>query len=79
MDRETVLQQFSQLEKKIEDLVDSCKLLEMTNADLNQQNQQLSQQLQEKIETEQENDELKGLIRSRIENIMGKLDGIEGE
>lgn len=79
MDRETVLQQFSQLEKKIEDLIESCKRLESLNADLNQQNQQLSQQLQEKITTEQEHDDLKGLIRSRIENLMGKLDGIAGE
>jgi predicted nucleic acid-binding Zn-ribbon protein len=79
LDRETVLQQFSQLEKKIEDLIESCKRLESTNADLNQQNQQLSQQLEEKIATEQEHDDLKGLIRSRIENLMGKLDGIAGE
>lgn len=79
MDRETVLQQFSQLEKKIEDLIESCKHLETAKADLELQNQQLSQQLQEKIATEQEHDDLKGLIRSRIENLMGKLDGIAGE
>lgn len=79
MDRETVLQQFSQLEKKIEDLIESCKRLETAKADLELQNQQLSQQLQEKIANEQEHDDLKGLIRSRIENLMGKLDGIAGE
>lgn len=79
MDRETVLQQFSQLETKLEDLIEYCKLLESENAEVKNQNQQLSQQLQEKIATEQENDELKGLIRSRVENLMGKLNGIAGE
>jgi FtsZ-binding cell division protein ZapB len=79
LDRETVLQQFSQLEKKIEDLVEYGKLLESENDDLKQQNQRVSQQLQEKIAIEQENDDLKGLIRSRIDNLMGKLNGIAGD
>lgn len=79
MDRETVLQQFSQLEKKIEDLVETCKRLEVANTDLERQKQQLSEQLQEKVSAEQQHNELKGLIRSRIESLMGKLDGIAGE
>ena len=78
MDRETVLEQFSQLEKKIENLVETCKRLEAANADLAVQKQQLSEQLQEKISAEKQHHELKGLIRSRIENLMGKLDGIAG-
>jgi FtsZ-binding cell division protein ZapB len=79
LDRETVLEQFSKLEKKIEDLIENCKRLEAAKNELKQQNQQLTEQLQEKQSNEQQHDELKGLIRSKIEGLMGKLDGIAGE
>ena len=79
MDRETVLEQFGQLEKKIENLIETCKRLEAANADLTNQKQKLSEQLQAKENNEKQHNELKGLIRSRIENLMGKLDGIAGE
>jgi FtsZ-binding cell division protein ZapB len=74
LDQETVLQQFDKLEKKIEYLVETCKRLENTKTELEQQNQHLTAQLQEKIVSEREQDELKGLIRSKIESLMGRLD-----
>jgi hypothetical protein len=79
VDPETVLQQFSQLEQKIEGLIETCKQLEAANADLKHQKEQLAEQLQKKIDNERQHDELKGLIRSRIENLMSKLDGIAEE
>ena len=79
MDRESVLEQFSQIEKKIEDLIATRKRLEAANNELTQQNQKLTAQLQEKISNERQHDELKGLIKSKIEGLMGKLDGIAGE
>jgi hypothetical protein len=79
LDRETVLQQFSQLENKIEGLIETCKRLEAANEDLKRQKEQLAGQLQQKIDTERQHDELKGLIKSKIESLMGKLDGIAEE
>ena len=74
MDQETVLQQFDKLEKKIEYLVETCKNLEKTKIELEQHNQHLTAQLQEKLASEKEHDELKGLIRSKIDSLMGRLD-----
>lgn len=74
MDREKVLQQFGQIENKIENLIKTCKRLEAENAELENKCRVLEEQLQEKISAEQENNEVKGLIRSKIDSLMGKLD-----
>lgn len=74
MDREKVLEQFGQIENKIENLIKTCKRLEAVNADLENKCRGLEAQLQEKITAERENDEVKGLIRSKIDSLMGKLD-----
>lgn len=74
MDRETVLQQFNTLEKKIEHLIKVCKQLEAANAELKQSKDQLATQLQTKIAAEKQNEELKNLVRSKIDSLMGRLD-----
>ena len=79
MDQETVLQQFVELERKIEHLIENCKRLESANSELEQENQNLTAQLQEKIASERQHDELKTLIRSRIDSLMGRLDDFTGD
>jgi peptidoglycan hydrolase CwlO-like protein len=74
LDQETVLHQFGELEKKIEHLIDRCKQLETARSELEQRNQQLAAQLEEKIMAEQKNHDLKSLIRSKIDSLMGRLD-----
>ena len=73
MDQETVLQQFEYLEKKIEQLIEAVKRRESENADLLRQNEHLSSQLQEKVAAEQRNDDLKALVRTKIDGLMGRL------
>jgi uncharacterized coiled-coil DUF342 family protein len=70
----TVLQHFDALEKKIEHLIETCRQLEATKAELMQQNNELERQLQEKLAEHQQHQELKGLIRSKIDSLMGRLD-----
>ena len=70
----TVLQHFDALEKKIEHLIETCRQLEATKAELLQKNNELERQLQEKLAEHQQHQELKGLIRSKIESLMGRLD-----
>lgn len=79
MDRETVLQQFNELEKRIELLIDTRKRLEAENAELKQRNHDLEIQLQEKAAAERRHEELKGLVRSKIDSLMGRLDEITEE
>jgi len=73
LDQETVLQQFEYLEKKIEQLIEAVKRRESENADLLRQNEHLSSQLQEKVAAEQRNDDLKALVRTKIDGLMGRL------
>jgi hypothetical protein len=72
----TVLQHFDALEKKIEHLIETCRQLEATKADLLQKNNALERQLQEKLAEYQQHQELKGLIRSKIDSLMGRLDEV---
>jgi FtsZ-binding cell division protein ZapB len=73
LDQETVLQQFEILEYKLEQLIEALKLQENENAELKRQNEQLVSQLQEKEAGEKQNDELKALVRSKIDSLMGRL------
>ncbi len=79
METEIVIQQFGKLEEKIEYLIESCGRIEAENSRLTQENQTLAAQLQEKIAAEKQHLELKGLVRSKIDNLMGKLEGISEE
>jgi FtsZ-binding cell division protein ZapB len=79
VDRETVINQFSQLENKIEHLIGTCKRLEAEKSALKVENQALAAQLQEKMEAQKQNDELRELVRSKIESLMGRLDELTEE
>jgi FtsZ-binding cell division protein ZapB len=70
----TVLQHFDALETKIEHLIETCRQLEATKAELIQKNNELERQLQEQLAEHQQHQELKGLIRSKIDSLMGRLD-----
>lgn len=70
----TVLQHFDALEKKIEHLIETCRQLEATKAELLQKNNELERQLQEKLAEHQQHQELKGSIRLKIDSLMGRLD-----
>lgn len=74
MDQDTVIQQFDQLEKKIEHLIETCKRLEAANVALEDKRQELAAQLEQKIAVERQHDELKGLVRSKIDGLMVRLD-----
>jgi cell shape-determining protein MreC len=74
VDRETVISQFGELENKIEHLIKTCKRLEAESSALKQENERFSAQLQERLEAERQNQELKELIRSKIDSLMGRLD-----
>jgi FtsZ-binding cell division protein ZapB len=70
----TVLQHFDALENRIEHLIETCRQLEATKAELMQKNNELERQLEEKLAEHQQHQELKGLIRSKIDSLMGRLD-----
>ena len=79
MDKETVINQFSELENRIENLIRTCKRLEAETSALKEENQAFNMQLQDKMEAQRQNDELKDLVRSKIESLMGRLDELSEE
>lgn len=79
MDRETVINQFDELEKRLESLIETSKRHEAENARLVQENQGLAAQLQEKADAERQHDALKDLVKSKIDSLMGRLDEISEE
>ncbi len=79
MDQETVLRQFEILENKIEQLIETCRRRDVENTELRQNNDRLVQQLQEHAAVEKQNDEMKALVRSRIDSLMGRLSEVTEE
>jgi regulator of replication initiation timing len=79
VDRETVINQFDELEKRLESLIETGKRLEAENAMLLQENKDLTAQLQEKVDAERQHDALKDLVKSKIDSLMGRLDEISEE
>jgi FtsZ-binding cell division protein ZapB len=79
VDKETVINQFRQIEQRIEHLVQTCKRLEAENSELKNENQRLTLSLQESESAERQHDELKELVRNKIESLMGRLDRLSEE
>ncbi len=76
MDNETILAQFGKIEKKVESLIKSNQLFEAANLELKEKVEKLETELQQKNELEDRNDEVKNLIREKIDSLVERLDGI---
>ena len=74
MDNELLLGRFEEIEKKVEKLIEICKLLEVTNLKLSDKIKSLEEELQGKIEAETKFADEKALIRSKIDNLLVRLD-----
>lgn len=76
MDREIVIEKFDEIEQKVERLIEDSRRLRTENAELVQQNEQLQLQIQELSARESQAQEVKTLIRSKIDSLVNRLDGI---
>lgn len=76
MDIEIIVQKFDEIENKVEQLIETTAALEAANAELMERNEQLEQELQGMRESEHRSEEVKVLIRNKIESLMGRLGGI---
>lgn len=79
MDKETIVSQFAKIEQRVERLIESCKRLEAENSEIKAEIQHLTVALQEKDAALRQHDELKGLVRTKIEGLMGRLDELSEE
>jgi regulator of replication initiation timing len=79
VDKETIINRFGEIEQRIEQLIENSKRLEAENAELKGNLQQLTLSLQENEAAVRQHDELKDLVRTKIESLMGRLDKLSEE
>ncbi|MBF0101511.1 MAG: hypothetical protein HQK77_11445 [Desulfobacterales bacterium] len=68
-----IINQFEELEKKIEQLVERQKSLETMNTELTNRIHQLEDELKIKVESEQKNAEQRTIMKSKIDQLLLKL------
>jgi len=76
LDKEVILRQFEEIEKKVEKLIDVYKSLEATNLDLRNKIKRLEEEFQGKVDAETNYTQEKALIRSKIDSLLVRLEDI---
>jgi len=76
LDHEKVLRQFDEIEQKVGKLIDVCKSLEATNLEFKTKIERLEEELQGKVEAENDYQEEKALIRSKVDSLLARLEGL---
>ena len=76
MDNDALLGQFGAIEKKVEKLIEISKSLQTDNLELHHKIRQLEEELHLKDESVKRHGEEKAFIRSRIDNLLAKLEGV---
>jgi peptidoglycan hydrolase CwlO-like protein len=79
LDNAFILNQFDQIEQKVERLVDKCTALEATNSELQNKLKRLEEEIQGKVKAETSYAEERALIRSKIDGLLAKLDEVASE
>ncbi len=73
MDNDEIFKQFDDIEGKVENLIDVCKSLKEKNEELMEKVEGLEKELQSKTEVETTYMEQKAMVKSKIENLMLKI------
>ncbi len=76
MESDALFSQFGEIEAKVEKLLDLCRLQQTSNSELHQRVKQLEEELHLKNESAQRQTEEKALIRSRVDNLLAKLEDL---
>ena len=74
MDNEFILKQFDEIEKKVENLINVYQSFETTNLELRNKVERLEEELQGKVEAENNYAQERALIRSKIDGLLGRLE-----
>ncbi|MFZ7125312.1 MAG: cell division protein ZapB [Desulfobacterales bacterium] len=78
MDDEQILKQFESIESKVGRLIDVCRAKDAANVELTQKIEQLEEELQKKAEVEIQYKTEKDQIRSRIDQLLSRLEEFTG-
>ena len=75
MGNELIKSKFDDLEGKIDFLIELCQTLEAENQSLTSKLNEMEAELERKKGTEERYSEQEALIQSKIDGLLGKLDG----
>ena len=78
MEDENILKQFEAIEARLEALIQLCREKEDQNRELISRVEELEEELRTKVEAEQRNSEEKTSIRTRVDNLLKRLEDITG-
>ena len=76
MDNDFVLKQFGEIEHKVEKLIENCQAQAVANSELKNKLKSLEEEIQGKVEAENNYAEEKALVRSKIDGLLARLDDI---
>jgi len=76
LDNDTILKQFNEIEDRVESLISRCSSLETANTELTTVVENLEATLKGKEAVENRDGEVRTLIRSKIDSLLERLDGI---
>jgi len=76
LDNDNVMLQFDQIEQKVGNLIKQCKDFENLNFELSGKVKSLEAELKKKVEIENEYSKQKTLIRSKVDNLLAKLNDL---
>jgi len=76
LDHEKVLRQFDEIEQKVGKLIDVCKSLEATNLEFKTKIERLEEELQGKVEAENNYQAERALIRSKVDSLLARLEDL---
>ncbi len=74
METDEVMLQLDNLVEKVDGLIKRCQTLQRENADLTNRVRQLESELEQKAEAENNFSRQKAQIRSKIDNLIARLD-----
>jgi hypothetical protein len=78
VDDHRIIQQFETIESKVEQLIDLCRAKDAANIELAQKIERLEEELQTKAEADNRYRAEREAIRSRIDQLLLKLEDIAG-
>jgi len=76
VESDLIIQQFEQIEGRVETLIAARKAVEVENLELKTQVKTLEEALRKKEETEHDYQEEKVLIRSKIDGLLAKMEAV---
>ncbi|MFP4573824.1 MAG: cell division protein ZapB [Desulfobacterales bacterium] len=77
METDEVMLQLDSLVEKVDGLIKQCESLQKENADLSDRVRRLESELEQKTETENHFSRQKARIRSKIDDLIARIDGVE--